>query len=154
MSATLEAADSDDEGCTLAIGDLEVILNALDGEIAILSHVAASANEIKSDEICLIREHLAVIHQKLTAAWTAVWDEQVAEQAKTAAATKAAETMRRGCAVPGSAADIRQAESLWRMLGMAGQVSPNCAPRDGRVFGRQQRGRSDEPASLSPGVVR
>jgi hypothetical protein len=98
-----------------ALGDIEPVLFELRANIGILGHLAMAQNEVTPDEWQHVENGLISVHARLEALWTAAWEQGKSERRahKEALADAQAEPK---TAAPGSEADIKRAEFLWRML--------------------------------------
>src|ERR1019366_4049882 len=110
------------------IGDVEPVLLNLKAEIAIRGHLINTPDDVESDTWARLEDALIASHAALIERWHGAWRFEISERKTAMEALKAAKAERDA---PGSAGDVEQAESCWRLLRSAGKVVLDmCEERD------------------------
>jgi hypothetical protein len=120
IAAAVKAPEADTLESEWALGSIEPALYELRANIGILGHLAMSDNEVTRDEWQYVEGNLINIHRRLEALWLAAFEEWKAQRderkAERAAHDSALVAAQAQTAAPGSEADIKRAEFLWRTL--------------------------------------
>ncbi len=122
MTGITEASPGD----SWAIGDVEPLLARLETLTGFLGHLAASDAPVTEDQLRHIQTDLIGLHRRLKALWQKAWEEWADDRTAQAATLAAAQAAK---AAPGSPADVKHAEGLWRLLRAAAETTLNACDK-------------------------